>query len=98
MDINQIPTAVKWIVSVLIAGFIAQFGKMFAEYLIRRYREKKERRDAVSGGGNPRAADHVPVAIEDGRPAVQSDGVILGAKARKKLRKAEAKARKRGSK
>jgi hypothetical protein len=33
-------TVVKWIFIVLAAGFVGQFGKTFAQYLMRRTREK----------------------------------------------------------
>ncbi len=36
-------TVVKWIMIVLAAGFIGQFGKTFAQYLMRRTREKAVR-------------------------------------------------------
>ncbi len=32
-------TALKWILTILITGFIAQFGRMFAEYLIKKLKK-----------------------------------------------------------
>ncbi|MBN1534213.1 MAG: hypothetical protein JXA20_16190 [Spirochaetes bacterium] len=96
MDIDQIPTAVKWIGSVLIAGFIAQFGKMLAEYLIKRYRERRVR----TTGGAAQDTAAVSHGIESTGPLAPGKGATLAdeAKARKKLLKAEAKARKKGLK
>ncbi|MGD0274619.1 MAG: hypothetical protein ABSB79_00960 [Syntrophales bacterium] len=38
IDFHQI---LKWVVIILVAGFIGQFGKHFATYLIERARKKK---------------------------------------------------------
>ncbi|MGB4549347.1 MAG: hypothetical protein WBI10_10555, partial [Syntrophales bacterium] len=42
-------TVVKWILIVLAAGFIGQFGKAFAQYLMRRTREKASERNVPAG-------------------------------------------------
>ena len=34
----------KWVGTILLAAFIAQFGKMFAEYLVKRVRNKNEKK------------------------------------------------------
>lgn len=43
MDIPDISTwqIVKWVLIVLVAAFIGQFGKTFAQYLMNRFRRKK---------------------------------------------------------
>lgn len=66
IDFHQI---LKWFVIVLVAGFIGQFGKYFATYLIERARKKKmnnaarkaadtiyQARDSASQGDFPEAA------------------------------------------
>jgi hypothetical protein len=54
----------KWILVVLAAGFIGQFGKAFATYLMRRTRERKEHEAQGPPGTTPEAA-------EPPRPALQ---------------------------
>lgn len=43
MDISDISTwqIVKWVLIVLVAAFIGQFGKTFAQYLMHRFRRGK---------------------------------------------------------
>lgn len=56
----------KWALVVLAAGFIGQFGKAFATYLIRRAREGKQR-------------ETVPAAGHDASPAVKPEAVAPAA-------------------
>lgn len=35
-------TALKWIATILVTGFIAQFGRKFAEHLIDRAKKRRE--------------------------------------------------------
>ncbi len=72
-DFSQIPTAAKWALGVLIAGFIAQFGRMLAEYLVRRFRERK-----IPGGDEG--------ALDSGKDG--QGGAASSAKTRKKELKA----------
>ncbi|MGD0276806.1 MAG: hypothetical protein ABSB79_12280 [Syntrophales bacterium] len=41
----------KWVAIVLLAGFIGQFGKYFATYLIERARKKKMKNDSGTAAG-----------------------------------------------
>ena len=41
MDLDSISTAVKWVLLILLAGFIAQFGKRFADRVIEKRRKNK---------------------------------------------------------
>lgn len=43
LDAVTLSTVLKWALVVLVAGFIGQFGRKFAEYLIERARIKKNR-------------------------------------------------------
>ena len=52
----------KWALVVLAAGFIGQFGKAFATYLIRRAREGKRN-------------EPVPAAVRDASPAVKQEAL-----------------------
>lgn len=77
-DFGQIPIAVKWAVGVLIAGFIAQFGRMLAEYLVRRFRKGK------MTGGDAGTLDQG----RDGQGELRHGDAASSAKARKKELKA----------
>ena len=72
----------KWILVVAAAGFIGQFGKAFATYLMRRTRERKEP-EAQSLPGTPggsRAAK--PCAAGEARPGATCDGAARQAEGR----------------
>jgi len=49
IDYQQI---MKWVLIVLVAGFIGQFGKSFATYLIERARKKKSLAASEKLGGS----------------------------------------------
>jgi hypothetical protein len=91
---------IKWILIVLLAGFIGQFGKSFAKYLMERTRRKKEAEMAAggefkslpgaSGGGS---------GSEEGRDdALSADLDKEVAKKKKKELKAQAKIEKKEAK
>ena len=87
IDYHQI---IKWIIIVIIAGFLGQFGKMFATYLIEKARRRKNLASPVeykvpSKPEAPAAAP--PGSIGDTEPA---------GKAAKKELKAALKAKKKG--
>ena len=87
IDYHQI---IKWVIIVIIAGFLGQFGKMFATYLIDRAKRKKnlpasERSDVPSKQDAPATA--APVSRE---------ATEAGDKAAKKALKAAVKAKKKG--
>jgi len=96
-DLDQIPTAVKWIITVLIAGFIAQFGKMFAEYLIDRHRRKKEEQRMQADGRDGTRANAVQASVADygSNGDIRNDDRSASAKARKKELKLLQKERKK---
>lgn len=81
-DLSQVPTAIKWVAGVLIAGFIAQFGRIFAEYLVNRCRKKKQVGDdaAVLGKGND------SLRVENQAPQ-QAKALKKELKARQKIEK-----------
>ncbi len=84
-DYSQIPIAVKWIAGVLIAGFIAQFGRMLAEYLVRRYRGKRA----------PHGKSDVQEVKKAGQDELRHDDAALSSKTRKKELKTIQKLRKK---
>lgn len=88
----------KWILVVLAAGFIGQFGKAFATHLIQRARERKKK-DAVPAGGGPvtgNAPGAVPAATEAARlRETQESESEAREQEGKKARKEQAKIRKK---
>ena len=60
VDIHDILSwkIIMWVLIVLVAGFIGQFGKSFAKYLmvrLRRHREPQPGRDDASAGGEEKS-------------------------------------------
>lgn len=88
---ETIPTWIKWVVTILVTGFIAQFGKRLADFLIKKFRARKEKQTALPPVENPnqesQALDPLPT---------QESKKILKAKA--KLEKKQAKAGIKGTK
>ena len=39
---DSFSTGMKWVIMILVTGFIAQFGKKFAEYIITKMKKKKD--------------------------------------------------------
>lgn len=99
----------KWALVVLAAGFIGQFGKSFATYLIRRAREGKSK-DSVPGkreGAPPPAVkeDAVPPDVPQAAGSLPAEGTVVAGdveslrnareKEEKKVRKEQQKAAKK---
>ena len=42
MELAEVSSVMKWVLLILLAGFVGQFGKTFAQYLLRKIREEKE--------------------------------------------------------
>ncbi|MGZ3578056.1 MAG: hypothetical protein ACXU9G_03430 [Syntrophales bacterium] len=86
IDYQQV---IKWVIIVIAAGFLGQFGKSFATYLLERARKKKSR--VVS------EKDKVPVnpPSEPAPRAMMSEKTEAEGKAEKKARKALVKLRKK---
>ena len=86
----------KWILVVAAAGFIGQFGKAFATYLMRRTRERKEPEAQRPPGTTPEAAGPERTALQEkpfpAHPATEPAG---GLKDDKKQKKALAKQQKK---
>jgi len=73
----------KWVLLVLAAGFIGQFGKMLAQRLIERRRRKKLQSDPVAPSA-PTAAD---VELEKSR--IAADGKIEKKRAKADVKRAK---------
>ena len=42
MELADVSSVMKWVLLVLLAGFVGQFGKTFAQDLLRKIRKEKE--------------------------------------------------------
>lgn len=101
-DLNQIDfyKVLFWIIIVLVAGFIGQFGKSFAKYIMDRFGKKSPR--PAPGTGQPHQVDSghrsqtaAPLAASpSSQPALSKEE----SKIRKKELKAELKSRKKEDK
>jgi hypothetical protein len=92
MDFPDIFTwqIMKWVLIVLVAGFIGQFGKSFAQYVMKRVRRKKVDAPAL-----------LPSSQENQRPSEKMASLnsrINGSGLNKKETKALLKARKKEAK
>ena len=89
----------KWVILVLIAGFIGQFGRMTAEAIVARVRAGRNRKKEKNTNGAPAAVsseDPPALLTESTRPSV--DEVKLEKKRLKALAKAKKKEAKNQSK
>lgn len=50
IDSETASTILKWAITILVAGFIAQFGKKFANYLVEKIRSVRKGRKAAGDG------------------------------------------------
>ncbi|MBN1496926.1 MAG: hypothetical protein JXA07_09175 [Spirochaetes bacterium] len=87
-DSSTVSTILKWAVMILITGFIAQFGKQFATFILGKIRNIRNKK----AGGEPgaKAAGPAPAASGDAAEKARL-------KLEKKLAKAAAKERKKKS-
>jgi F0F1-type ATP synthase membrane subunit b/b' len=85
----------KWVLIVLLAGFIGQFGKSFAKYLMERARRKKAAETAASVESNRAEASLPGTSTEATLNETAREGELPAdtAKEEAKKRKKELKAR-----
>jgi hypothetical protein len=100
-DLNQIDfyKVLFWIIIVLVAGFIGQFGKSFAKYIMERFGKKPPRtaepqRPPQVEGGPKKDIPPPPIAAPSAESALPAEE----GKIRKKELKAELKRRKKEDK
>jgi hypothetical protein len=100
-DVNQIDfyKVLFWVIIVLVAGFIGQFGKSFAKFIMERFGKKPPRpaephRPPQVEGGQKKDIPSPPVAAPSAESALSKDE----SKIRKKEIKAELKRRKKEDK
>lgn len=83
----------KWVILVLVAGFIGQFGRMLAEAVIAKMRRRREL--THQSGNDPSAAVKTVLSDDAERPAPPA---VSGETSDKKRIKALAKVRKKEAK
>ncbi len=89
-------SALQWVLLVLIAGFIGQFGKMLAQAIITRVRLKRSgQRAGVADQSLRQESSAPPVVSPEGPPALPA---VTGDIPDKKALKIAAKARKKEAK
>jgi len=86
IDYQQV---IKWVLIVIVAGFLGQFGKSFASYLIAKARRKK----ALAASESSEVSINQPG--ESSSPMTGSETTEVEAKAKKKALKALLKLRKK---
>lgn len=100
-DLNQIDVhkVLFWIIIVLVAGFIGQFGKSYAKHLIERFR-KKPPQAPLPGNVPVYRSQEGPARSEDNLPPAPGQTGLSKeeAKIRKKELKAELKSKKKEAK
>lgn len=84
LDLERI---LKWVLIVLVTGFIAQFGKSFATYILRKIRAGRRREETVRGAGERRmppepTLPESPQTVTGGKsgPVESGEGSIEGGK------------------
>lgn len=80
-DADTVSTIIKWSVTILITGFIAQFGKKIANFMTEKVKSIRNRKNSVD---NP---DTGKVPVTTGASGLETANSKLG----KKLAKAKAK-------
>ena len=85
----------KWIIIVLLAGFIGQFGKTMSLHIIGYFKKRKEKRAHIKSGVTNESQG---VPIESPGTGEKKVEVILPPKDEKKALKAQLKARKKAEK
>jgi hypothetical protein len=105
MALDDVWSVMKWVLLVLMAGFVGQFGKIFAQHILRKIRREKEvpadaRQTPVANlPASPRddispPADHRAVAHADGQvireTPVMADKKLLKTLAKQKKKEAKA--------
>ena len=91
-------SVLKWIALVLIAGFIGQFGKMIAEAVARKIRQRREEKSYLPNEGILLSDSTTSVAPNHLKQKSSSTRPVSAEKPDKKLIKAMAKARKKEAK
>lgn len=96
---EKIPTLLKWAITLVVTGFIAQFGKRLADFIIQKIRERrhKKRRLPVPDSSSLKISrkESTPVI-----PPIPPDKKVAKEehKRMKKIHKARAKAEKKKAK
>ena len=92
MDIDVL-TVFKWVLIVLITGFITQFGRMMAQYIVRRIRERRAKETLAVKQDLP--PEEKAALSDNRRNLLEMEREKERIKLEKKQRKAEIKAAKK---
>lgn len=91
-------SVLKWIVVVLIAGFIGHFGRMMAEAIVRKVRLQRAEKSQLPNDSGLPSNSTTGAAPDSAKPTLSSARPEPEEKSDKKLIKAMAKARKKEAK
>lgn len=83
LDPDTVSTILKWAVTILVAGFIAQFGKKFANFLVDKIRSLRKKKREADG------TQEVPAQVKTG-----DDSAIEGSRLKLEKKKAKNEAKK----
>ncbi|HNQ18938.1 MAG TPA: hypothetical protein PL134_07610 [Smithellaceae bacterium] len=91
-------SVLKWVVLVLIAGFIGQFGRMTAEAIVKKLAAHRAKKNKISVGDNPSAVPAEPPDVMSGKTTEETAKNVAKDKLEKKRLKTMAKIAKRQAK
>ena len=91
MELADVSSVMKWVLLVLLAGFVGQFGKTFAQHLLRKIRKEKEApaKEAPAKEAPPKEA------LADEKRMIRETSVLTDKKLLKTLAKQKKKEAKR---
>jgi hypothetical protein len=83
LEFGAVITILKWAITILAAGFIAHFGKQFAEFIIAKIRDIRKKKSAGNQDAEAAAITGVD-AIEAARLKLEKKIAKAAAKEKKK--------------
>lgn len=80
VDILEI---LKWVAVIVLTGFFAQFGRMIAQYVVRKAREKREKENPAGSSGPSTQSIDPAITIEKQRLKLEKKRLKIEKKKRK---------------
>ncbi|PKL35734.1 MAG: hypothetical protein CVV44_19595 [Spirochaetae bacterium HGW-Spirochaetae-1] len=80
----NITTILKWVITILVSGFIAHFGRMLAEHLINRSKRNKINHEENSGAGENKSPAPAPLTAPESNGKLEKKMMKAGLKKEKK--------------
>ena len=97
MELAEVSSVMKWVLLILLAGFVGQFGKTFAQYLLRKIRKEKEAPVKEALAKEAPAKEAPPKeALADEKRMIRETSVLTDKKLLKTLAKQKKKEAKKG--